>query len=232
MSELSGVGLRAHRDWPSAGPPDERLPNVVYAAIFACPPLAALGPLIPGLGPFFGFRLVCLALLPIMVAHRQVVFRRGLTEGLALLATLWVLVGVSSLLWSISPADGAREMLSVSLGMLFSLMLSLSKLPTNTLNALMRNGLQRSGLVPICFQGSCHRRTHAELRFSYKILSLTGTDLVSSASSFSNPNLYGVFLVTFSHRDPLSANESVSAFGQILVCNDVGCLFLATLPHW
>lgn len=100
------------REAPSVAFPIARL------LLFALPTLACLGSWLPVAGPFFGFRVAVLILLPIaFLVARSVGVDRTSVRAVAALSVLWLLVG--GLLW-LRVGDrqlGLRELLSVAVGL-------------------------------------------------------------------------------------------------------------------
>ncbi|MFS2280424.1 O-antigen ligase family protein [Microbacterium sp. OR21] len=163
--------------------------------VFILPTLAALGPLIPGFGPVFGFRLVALIAMAASLAVRVKHPARDHVRGaVVLLLTATALSSVLFLLLDQLSAPGLRELLSVSIGL--GLLVTFTRVPLvrSTLRALT-GGWLVAFVVTACV--AWQEITTGQRMPNY----LPGRNLVdlvtetAPASTLGNPNDYASMLV-------------------------------------
>ncbi|MFC9983453.1 O-antigen ligase family protein [Microbacterium keratanolyticum] len=179
---------------PRALPPK---PNRRFfnAIVFLLPTLAALGPLTPGLGPFFGFRIAAvLAFCAALAIGNNGLQRDKIQRAVVLLITVTVLTSGIFFAMGQIPAAGWRELLSVATG--FALLIAFTRVPLTSasLRALTAGWLVAFGVT--AWVAWLEITTGARMP-NY----LVGRDLVdlpgesAPASTLGNPNDYATMLV-------------------------------------
>lgn len=162
--------------------------------VLILPTLACFGPLLPGAGPMYAFRIV--AVLVILVNSGRLT-RLPVTDGSRLffiLGLVWIIAGCIGLVWVQDFKSGYTELLSVAIGFVLSATLLGLHAVRSILRVLMLGwtlALMVCALVALVeIAISSHLPNYLPGRDE-----LTVSEISAPASVFGNPNAFGLFLV-------------------------------------
>ncbi|WP_341946149.1 O-antigen ligase family protein [Microbacterium sp. LWH11-1.2] len=165
--------------------------RVMAAVVYLLPALAAFGPLIPGIGSLFAFRLAAVLLLIVALLSKKGQTRSATRTITLILAVTWLFVTAVGLLVAGPSSNTFSELLSLLTGLAILIAIAIARAPVALLMALLRGWLLAYGVISV-----------------YAVIEIvTGFSLSSSYAderaldgwgitvSFYNPNNYATFLL-------------------------------------